>query len=274
MRKLDERQQKPTMHTEITDEKHVCVNCGTAFVGRFCPQCGLRANRHRMTAKNLVQGFLDIWGMGSQPMLRSIHELFWRPGYMIRDYLNGHQPIYFPPFKMLIIMTLFFAILCSLRGIEPNVEDGFVYGDVFQRYGAPMWEIELFAQIDKVLMWLQLHPAYSAITAGIFYIVASWLVFLRRMSFFEVFFSQIYISSQMQIIGALWVFITGKEAYYNIPPFAVPMLIGIPLLCYDYAQLYDLRLWSSLWRTILTFVLTILLMLAVGALPILLVKLF
>ena len=97
MRKLDERQQKPTMHTEITDEKHVCVNCGTAFVGRFCPQCGLRANRHRMTAKNLVQGFLDIWGMGSQPMLRSIHELFWRPGYMMAQcirqwYTDGKIP--------------------------------------------------------------------------------------------------------------------------------------------------------------------------------------
>ena len=271
---LDKRQQQPTMHTVITDEQHTCANCGTSFVGRFCPQCGLLANRHRMTGKNVAQGFLDIWGMGSRPMLRSIHELFWRPGYMIRDYLNGHQPLYFPPFKMLIIITLFFAFICSLRGVEPSAEDAFVYGDVFIRHGNTPWVVSLFARIDKVLIWLHTHPAYSAITAGIFYIVASWIVFLRQMSFIEVFFSQIYISSQMQIVGSLWVLITGSEAYYNLPPFAVPMFIGVALLCYDYAQLYNLRFWPALWRTVLTFALTLLLMLAVGALPILLVKLF
>ena len=273
-RRLDERQQRPTMHTVLTDEQHTCANCGTAFVGRFCPQCGLRGNRDRMTAKNVLSGFLDIWGMGSQPMLRSIQELFWRPGYMMRDYLNGHQPLYFPPFKMLVIITLFFALVCSVRGVEPSAEDAFVYGDVFERYGDTPWIINLFAQIDRVLVWLYTHPAYLTIVAGIFYILASWIVFLRRMTLFEVFFSQLYISCQMQIVGAAWVLLTGSEAYYNLPPFAVPLLIGVPLLCYDYAQLYGLRLWASLWRTALIFVLTLLLMLLLGTLPIFLVKLF
>ena len=262
------------MHTVITDEQYTCANCNTVFVGRFCPQCGLRATHQRMKMKNVVQGFLDIWGFGSQPMLRSIHELFWRPGYMMRDYLNGHQPLYFPPFKMLVIITLFFALACSLRNIEPNVEDAFIYGDVFQRYGDTPWIINLFARIDKVLIWLQTHPAYLTIAAGIFYIVASWLVFLRRMSFFEVFLSQLYISCQMQIVGTLWVLLTGSEAYYNLPPFAVPIVIGVPLLCYDYAQLYNLRLWPALWRTLLTFGITLLLMLVIGSVPIYLVKIF
>ena len=76
----------------------------------------------------------------------------------------------------------------------------------------------------------------------------------------------------MQIVGALWVLITGSEAYYNMPPFAVPFVIGIPLLCYDYSQLYELRLWPTIWRTVLTFVLMLLMMLLVGGLPIVMVK--
>jgi hypothetical protein len=76
----------------------------------------------------------------------------------------------------------------------------------------------------------------------------------------------------MQIVGAAWMLITGDEPYYNLPPFAVPMLIGIPLLCLDYAQLYRFNLWASLWRTILTFIFTLILMLLVGGLPIILVK--
>ena len=273
-RRLDERQQQRTMHTVLTDEQHSCANCGTVYVGRVCPQCGLKINRERLTAKNVLSGFLDIWGMGSQPMVRTIKELFWRPGYMMRDYLNGHQPLYFPPFKMLVIITVFFAFVCSLRGIEPSTEEAFIFGDVFKRYSDTPWIINLFAKIDEILLWLQTHPAYQTIVTGVFYILASWIVFLRRMLFFEVVFSQLYISCQMQLVATAWVLVTGSEAYYNLPPFAVPLVIGVPLLCYDYAQLYGLRLWSALWRTALTFLLTLMMMLALGAIPIFLVKQF
>lgn len=272
LHRIDLRQQQPTTRTELTDEQHVCLNCGTAFVGRFCPQCGMLAVYERMTSKNVLLGFLNIWGMGSQSMLRSIYELFWRPGYMIRDYLNGHQPLYFPPFEMLIYMTLFFALVAFIRGGDIETEAIFLYGDVFEQYGAAPWVVSLFAHIDKILLWLYENTAFQVIAADIFYIVASWLVFLRRMTFVEVCFSQVYISCQMQIVGAAWMLITGDEPYYNLPPFAVPMLIGIPLLCLDYAQLYRFNLWASLWRTILTFIFTLILMLLVGGLPIILVK--
>ena len=39
-----------------------------------------------------------------------------------------------------------------------------------------------------------------------------------------------------------------------------------------YSQLYDLRLWPTIWRTVLTFVLMLLMMILVGGLPILMVK--
>lgn len=262
------------MRMAITDEQHTCTNCGTAYIGRFCPQCGVLAHKTHTTAKSVAKEFLEIWGLGSQVVFRTIFELFWRPGYMMRDYLNGHQSRYYSPFKLIIFATLIFAIIAALRNAAPTAEGAFIYGDVFQRYGDTPWVISLFARIDAILLWLHMHPAYSAIASGIFYIVAAWLVFRRRMNFIEVLFSQLYITSQMQIVGALWMLVTGSEAYYNVPPFAVPILIGVPLLCYDYAQLYGLRLWASLWRTVLTFVLTLVLMFAVGTLPIFLVKLF
>ena len=51
--------------------------------------------------------FLDIWGLGNRPMFRTLRELFWRPGYMVRDYLNGHRQFYFPPFKLLAVVIVF-----------------------------------------------------------------------------------------------------------------------------------------------------------------------
>jgi len=49
-------------------------------------------------------------------MFRSIRDLILRPGYMIRDYLQGMQMAYFPPFKMLFLLcTLSFLIDSGLN---------------------------------------------------------------------------------------------------------------------------------------------------------------
>ena len=38
-------------------------------------------------------------------MFRTIRDLILRPGYMIRDYLQGMQMAYFPPFKMFFLLV-------------------------------------------------------------------------------------------------------------------------------------------------------------------------
>ena len=58
--------------------------------------------------------FLDILGLGNRPMFQTIRELFVRPGYMVRDYLNGQRQRYFPPFKMLAVMALLLVFVTWL----------------------------------------------------------------------------------------------------------------------------------------------------------------
>ena len=43
--------------------------------------------------------------MGNRGMFRTLHDLILRPGYMIRDYISGMQMAYFPPFKLLFLLT-------------------------------------------------------------------------------------------------------------------------------------------------------------------------
>ena len=62
--------------------------------------------------------FLDIWGLGNRPMFRTLRELFWRPGYMVRDYLNGHRQFYFPPFKLLAVVIVFLIFTNWIFNIE------------------------------------------------------------------------------------------------------------------------------------------------------------
>lgn len=84
-----------------------CSSCSTEFQGNYCPRCGQASSVGKFSFKKALLHFLDVWGMGNRSMFRTIRDLIFRPGYMIRDYLDGKQSAYFPPFKMFfILMTI------------------------------------------------------------------------------------------------------------------------------------------------------------------------
>lgn len=62
--------------------------------------------------------FLDVWGLGNRGMFRTIRDLSLRPGYMIRDYLQGMQMAYFPPFKMFFLLITLALLVQSGMNIK------------------------------------------------------------------------------------------------------------------------------------------------------------
>ena len=106
-RRFKEWKLRPYQVAPLSEEQHDCATCGTHYQGNYCPRCGQSAKIGRYSFKNAFVLFLDVWGLGNRGMFRSIRDLLLRPGYMIRDYLNGMQMAYFPPFQM-------FFLLCAL----------------------------------------------------------------------------------------------------------------------------------------------------------------
>ena len=100
-------QRRPHEVAPMSEEQRTCATCGTEYTGNYCPRCGQSANVGRYSFKKAFLGFLDVWGIGNRGMFHSIRDLMLRPGYMIRDYLNGMQSAYFPPFKMFFLLTAF-----------------------------------------------------------------------------------------------------------------------------------------------------------------------
>ena len=100
-------QQRPHEVAPLSDVTHECSSCKTEYKGNYCPRCGQAAGVGRFSFKKAILLFLDVWGVGNRGMFRSIRDLMLRPGYMIRDYVNGMQSAYFPPFKMFFLLTAF-----------------------------------------------------------------------------------------------------------------------------------------------------------------------
>ena len=94
-------------------EWHRCRTCGEEYQGNYCPRCGQSAKIGRYSFKNALLLFFDVWGMGNRGMFRTLRDLVLRPGYMIRDYISGMQMAYFPPFKLLFLMTAFLLVIQS-----------------------------------------------------------------------------------------------------------------------------------------------------------------
>ena len=108
-----EWQRRPPQLIKKSDEQHHCYTCGEEYHGSYCPQCGQSARIGRYSFKNAVLLFLDVWGMGNRGMFRTLRDLILRPGYLIRDYISGMQMAYFPPFKLLFLLTALLLIVDS-----------------------------------------------------------------------------------------------------------------------------------------------------------------
>lgn len=113
-----EWQQQPHQVKPLSEEEHDCNTCHTHYKGNYCPRCGQASSISRYSFKKAFLLFLDVWGLGNRGMYHTIRDLFLRPGYMVRDYLSGMQSAYFPPFKMLFLLTALSFLVNTGANIE------------------------------------------------------------------------------------------------------------------------------------------------------------
>ena len=101
-----------------TSATTVCKCCGEIFQGNYCPRCGQSATttRYRMSnaLKNIAGGFFNIdSGFG-----RTLIDLFYRPGHLIREFITGRRAFYFRPFQMLFILAALYVMAVQL--VDPD----------------------------------------------------------------------------------------------------------------------------------------------------------
>lgn len=96
----------------------VCKCCGEIYVGNFCPRCGqtYQTSRYRLSnaLANIAGGFFNI----DSGFSRTLIELLYRPGHLIREFINGKRAIYFRPFQMLFIMAALYIMAVQL--VDPE----------------------------------------------------------------------------------------------------------------------------------------------------------
>ena len=107
---------------ETPQETQHCLNCGQGYEGAYCPHCGQSHATHRITWGNFWRNFV-MNGIGLQGTLpHTIIELFYRPGFLVRDYLAGKRQHYTNPFRMLLLTAAIFILFNSM-GLGGNLKE-------------------------------------------------------------------------------------------------------------------------------------------------------
>ncbi|HXA38929.1 MAG TPA: DUF3667 domain-containing protein [Phenylobacterium sp.] len=85
-----------------------CANCGTPLEGAYCHACGQDSDTHKRSIRHLafeaVEGLFELDGR----LWRTLPALFFRPGGLARDYIEGRIVRHVPPFRTFLVALLLF----------------------------------------------------------------------------------------------------------------------------------------------------------------------
>ncbi|KRA60006.1 3'-5' exonuclease [Caulobacter sp. Root656] len=85
-----------------------CANCGTLLEGPYCHACGQDADNHKRSIGHLIweaiEGMFHLDGR----LALTLPALFFRPGTLAKDYMEGRIVRHVPPFRTFLVALLLF----------------------------------------------------------------------------------------------------------------------------------------------------------------------
>ena len=206
-----------------------CPNCGHEFTGNYCPVCGQQSGDGHITWRWVWRSILDVWGMDSKALPRTVLQLFLRPGYLIGDYIDGHRQVCYKPVNMLFIVAVLYVIVAQLSGHSTDTQMIYVTHE------------NNFDWINSVFVWFSAHPAWAAMSLTLIMILPTYFLFRfaprhTRHTLPESVVIQLFMSTLMLICALA-------------SDFVLKLTLLIPFYYYlAYRQLFGYRPWGTLWR--------------------------
>jgi hypothetical protein len=104
------------MHSPIEDDAGhavlatTCLNCGAHLHGRYCSDCGQSCDDHKRPILHLLRESVEGWIHLDGRLIRTLPLLFFRPGQLARDHMEGRRTRHVPPFRLFLISLFLFML--------------------------------------------------------------------------------------------------------------------------------------------------------------------
>ena len=221
---------------EDSMERNTCDNCGQSYEGDYCPVCGQKNDVGRVSWKSVGQELVKIWGMESRSLLSSVLQLLGRPGYLIGDFISGRRQVCYSPVSMLFVMAVIVTMILQLAGV--------------QMVNMNAVETSSYPALAKAIVWMVDHLGWGMLIFTTFLILPTWLLFRyaprhARHTLPEGIYIQLFMSTLVLLYFVL------ARAFTSWLLWLVPVYY-----CIAYRQLFGYSIWGTVWRTVLTWLIS------------------
>jgi len=98
-----------------------CLDCGAPLAGKFCGECGQRAQLRSVSLATLAHDVIHDLGHVDSRVWRTLRALLLRPGYLTNEFLAGRRTRYLPPFRLYLVLSIIFFVLLSCNPPEEAI---------------------------------------------------------------------------------------------------------------------------------------------------------
>ncbi len=244
-----------------------CKNCNNEFEGRFCNQCGQSAETHEMNLHFLVHDIQHGLFHLDKGFFFTIKELFTRPGYTIREYLQGKRVKHFKPISLILL-------LAGILGLLSHYFHYDMLSDTVQVSGTGAQDEEIRKSIKEVSEWVSAHYALVSLLLLPVFTLGTFLSFRKKgYNFVEHLVINAFLTGQRLVLRILlfpgFYFLSGD----NLKNFSMFINTVIFILTFwTLFQFFNTTKKSTVfWRTLLSFIISgaIYLVLSIGGFMIL-----
>ncbi|KQY92443.1 3'-5' exonuclease [Caulobacter sp. Root1455] len=109
----------------FTHQGEPCKNCGTPLEGWYCYSCGQNADTHHRSILHLIweaiEGMFHLDGR----LANTLPLLFFKPGVLAKDYMEGRIVRHVPPFRTFLVALLLFIFAAehAIHSVKHHTEE-------------------------------------------------------------------------------------------------------------------------------------------------------
>lgn len=220
----------------------ICQNCSTEFRGNYCPQCGQQSDTKRINLRTAIEHALGIFTNMDRGFMRTCTELCYRPGYMIRDYLNGHRASYSKPLSLLFVLaTVHFVVHYIFYQTSEAVSWN---SDMEIDDGGNEALIQFLAMLRSVFEYLSANQAVVTLITILFLTIPNWMLFKltrygKRLNLAEHFYIMLFIGCQLMMVNILRI---PYDRFFNYDNsfFVFGSGLSFLIMAWDFKQMFQI----------------------------------